>query len=242
MSSGLKRCVKDVSKPCTFCGECFSEIGAGDNTYLDATMEYGGKWAKEIIAGEPAPRSGKLDKYVYTIAKNYHNWGELYANPRGRFNGTGTMAGAKLYFGFSVALKAHPAEVPHIHSGVEEYLWFTGANLENMFDFDAEIEVSLGWDPDNMEKILITQPTVLRIPPNLYHCPYVFKRVGKPVNFMAMYLDGDWAKITRHKDAKGNYEYLFEGASLTKCIYNPELTCSHCGKCMQDRRAMAKKV
>jgi hypothetical protein len=27
---------------------------------------------------------------------------------------------AKLYFGFSVAMKPHPSEVPHLHFGAEE--------------------------------------------------------------------------------------------------------------------------
>lgn len=242
IASSLKRCVKDTSKPCTFCGECFKEMAEGDTTYMNSAMEYGKGWTAEIIAREPAPKTGKYDKCVFTIPVLYHNWGELYANPRGRFNGTGFLPEAKIYFGFSVAMKPHPSEVPHLHFGAEEYLWFTGSNLQNMFDFDAEIEVSLGYDPDHMEKFIITEPTVIRVPPGLWHCPYVFKRVDKPVNFMAMYLDGDWAKITRQKDEKGNFEYVFEGASLKKCVYNPELTCSYCGKCFQDRKNKAEPV
>jgi hypothetical protein len=33
-----------------------------------------------------------------------------------------------------------------------------------MFDFDAEIEVSLGYDSEHMEKFTITEPTVIRVP------------------------------------------------------------------------------
>jgi hypothetical protein len=233
ISPGLRRGGKGGQETPTFPSD-----KAGEKTdcceQTGSAAEYGAKWAEKLLRAEPAPRSGKYDKYVFTIPKGYHNWGELYANPRGRFNGTGFMPGARLYFGFSVAMKPHPAEIPHIHNGTEEYLWFTGANLEDMFDFDAEIEVSLGWDPDHMETVTVAEPTVIRIPPRLWHCPYVFKRIGKPVNFMAMYLDGDWAKITRKKDEKGDYEYLFEGASLKKCVYNPELTCVYCGRCFKE--------
>ena len=49
------------------------------------------------------------------------------------------------------------------------------------FNFDAEVEISLG---EESEKHVITEPTVLHIPKDVIHCPLNFKVVNKPVIFM----------------------------------------------------------
>ena len=85
-----------------------------------------------------------------------------------------------------------------------------------------------------MKKIVITEPTVVRVPPHLWHCPINFKRIDKPVGFLPVYPDGDWSKIIMQKNERGDSEYLFEAASLRKCSYNHEKVCSYCGKCMKD--------
>jgi oxalate decarboxylase/phosphoglucose isomerase-like protein (cupin superfamily) len=193
----------------------------------------------DLVNGEPAPRSGKLDHLVYTFPQEYHNWGETFANPRGKFRGVTQMPGATFYGGFSVALKANVMEVPHIHHANDEYLWFTGSDLANFFDFDAEIELYLGSDPDHMKKFVITEPTVVRVPPNTWHCPINFKRIGKPVAFLPVYPDGDWSKVVRQKDENGNDEYIYEAASLRRCVYEPEKICCYCGKCFSDKALKA---
>ena len=67
--------------------------------------------------------------------------------------------------GFDVILHETVMEFPHFHNAVEEYLMFVGSDLVNFFDFDAEIELWLGEDPDKLEKYVITAPTIVRIPP-----------------------------------------------------------------------------
>jgi hypothetical protein len=39
----------------------------------------------------------------------------------------------------------------------------------------------MGEDPDNLEKIVVTKPTVIRVPANMWHGPVNFKGVGRPV-------------------------------------------------------------
>ncbi|MFC1920165.1 hypothetical protein ACFLYQ_00390 [Chloroflexota bacterium] len=70
-------------------------------------------------------------------------------------------------------------EVPHAHD-FNQYLCFFGGNLENMFDFDATIELSLGKE---QKKHLIEKATVVFIPKGMHHCPLNFKRIDKPVLF-----------------------------------------------------------
>lgn len=69
--------------------------------------------------------------------------------------------------------------IPHSHP-FDEFLCFLGGNLENMFDFDATIELSMG---EEGEMYLIEQATVVHIPAGFVHTPLTFARVDKPVLF-----------------------------------------------------------
>lgn len=232
LGSSIQRCNLDKTKACTNCGQCIEacRIQGTHHPRMDFALE----WAREIAAAEPEPHSGKYDHLFFEYPVEYHSYGDTYANPRGKFRGITQMPDVNFFGGFSVVLGAHPMEVPHIHHARDEYLWFIGSDLSNPFDFDAEIELSLGWDPDDMEVIKITEPTVVRVPQNMWHCPINFKRIDKPVAFFPAYGDGDWSKIIRKKDDKGGAEYIFEAASLRKCVYNHDKICMYCGKCAKD--------
>ena len=69
---------------------------------------------------------------------------------------------------------------PHAHD-FDQFLHFYGADSQNIKDFDAEVEISLG---EEGEKHIITEPTVLHIPKDTIHCPINFKVVKKPLIFM----------------------------------------------------------
>ncbi len=69
--------------------------------------------------------------------------------------------------------------IPHSHP-FDEFLCFMGGNLENMFDFDATIELSMG---EECEVYLIEQAAVVHIPAGFVHTPLTFARVDKPVLF-----------------------------------------------------------
>ena len=225
---GIRHCVRDKEKICTYCGKCFSEMardaeaaGVADD-FLKPYYEM----------AERNPHSGKYDHLVYTMEPDYHQWGDTFANPRAGFPGVQVMEDSNLYYGYDIMLKECPMDDAHIHHAVEEYLMFTGADLMNPFaSFDAEITIMLGDDPDHMEEYTITSPTVIRIPPNVWHCPINFKRVGKPVNFMPIYPDGCWSKISREFKPDGTPRFVYEGVGLSRCRLHPEKICSYCGKC-----------
>lgn len=234
LGSSLKRCYFDKTKNCGNCGKCMREYNEQSAKPHHPNVDFAFNWAKEIANSEPAPRSGKYDKFFFELPVEYHNYGDIYANPRGKFRGITQMEDCNFYGGFSVALKPTNMEVPHIHHARDEYLWFTGSDIANIFDFDGEVELYLGWNPDEMEKIVITEPTVVRVPPNMWHTPINFTRVDKPIAFLPVYGDGDWSKIIRSQTEDGEYEYLFEAASLRKCVYDHEKICNYCGKCLSD--------
>lgn len=71
---------------------------------------------------------------------------------------------------------------PHTHD-FGQVICFFGSNPQDIYDFDAEIELFLGG-----EKQVITAPSMISIPAGLVHCPLVFRRVGKPVNWTEVML------------------------------------------------------
>jgi hypothetical protein len=78
--------------------------------------------------------------------------------------------------------------IPHSQK-FDEFLCFMGGNLENIFDFDATIELSMGIEG---EVCLIEQATVVYIPAGLIHTPLTFKRIAKPVLFHPIPLTPDY--------------------------------------------------
>lgn len=187
---------------------------------------------------------GKFDDLVFKIPKELHGW-YGFASPRGFFRGTTMMEKAKVYMDFSAVTKELPMEVPHTHHAVDEYLVFTGADFNNFFEFDAEVDIWLGEDPERLELFTLTEPTIIRVPPKLYHCPVNFRRISKPIMFSAVYLDGDWSKINRRVNADGREEFTYDGAGIRRCVLDRSKECVYCGKCaaqaMKDIKEKAQK-
>jgi hypothetical protein len=71
----------------------------------------------------------------------------------------------------------HP---PHIHKDAE-ILMLIGTNPDDPTDLGAEVELQMGAE---REKHTITRSTVVYIPPNLIHCPYIIKRTDRPWIFI----------------------------------------------------------
>ena len=116
-----------------------------------------------------------------------------------------------------------------------------GADPKNIFDFDAEIEILLGDDPDKMESKIITKPTVVRLPPTVWHCPIKFRKMKKPILFQAAFLHGTWGTITR-SEAKTEknyfsrkYTYDYMGDNVRFCKFNDQKRCNICGACFPEQ-------
>jgi hypothetical protein len=85
--------------------------------------------------------------------------------------------------------------IPHSHD-FDEFLCFLGGNLENIFDFDATIELSMG---EEEELYLIEQPTIVYIPAGLVHTPLTFKTINKPVLFHPIALTPNYYSNFKNK-------------------------------------------
>lgn len=176
----------------------------------------------------------KYDYLKWEMFPEEAHWGDWCAKPQAYFRGESSLPGAEYHVGFQVYNKSMDVEVPHFHHHAEEYLVFVGPNFPDVFDFDADIDLEIGNDPDHMETLHFDKPAIVRIPPNTWHCP-IHMHLRKPVLFQSVFLDGVWHKITRgDKQPEGSmysYEYIYEGDDVRMCRLEPGKRCNICGKC-----------
>jgi hypothetical protein len=124
----------------------------------------------------------------------------VFKEPRGQIERDGEIIfegifmkpeilGTKCQLLYSIVTKAHVNEAAaHIHD-FPIIMSFIGTNPRDIYDFDAEIEFSIGG-----EKQVITSTSVISVPAGTAHCPLIFKRVGKPLVFLEVMLTDNYAR------------------------------------------------
>jgi hypothetical protein len=98
--------------------------------------------------------------------------------------------------GYHCISKPMSFDFPHAHK-FPEMLCFIGGRAEDITDFGAEIEFTLGG-----EKHLINTPAVVSIPAGVKHCPIVFTKVTKPLVFLEISLTRIWEPGRRRPPQK----------------------------------------
>ena len=116
----------------------------------------------------------KYEKLFYEFQPEYNEAAaegvgtDFVYSPQAYFRGASQIPGAEYNVGFQIFVKPFFLDrIPHIHH-VDEYLIFLGGTFPNLFDFDAEISLTIG---EEMEEYIITKPTIVRIPAGVQHCP-----------------------------------------------------------------------
>ena len=151
-------------------------------------------------------------------------------SPQAYFRGATQIPGAKFNIGFQFFVKPFFLDrIPHRHE-VDEYLIFLGGTYPNLFDFDAEIELTIGKIGEDAEVFTITKPTIVRIPANVYHCPLNFKKVNKPVFFQAALMQDMFSSI--YETEEGGQKELWYNGPLP-CKLNPQKKCDCCRNCIE---------
>jgi hypothetical protein len=92
---------------------------------------------------------------------------------------------------YSVITEADPEgdeTEPHAHD-FPHVMCFFGSNPKDKCDFDAEIEFYMGG-----EKQIIDAPSIVTVPAGLYHCPLIFRRIGKPVTWVEVMLSSNYER------------------------------------------------
>lgn len=128
-------------------------------------------------SGDPGTKTGKYIVFC-TEASPFHpadnpNAFSMYLDER-------TTKGG-FYWNGGVIHKPNPPDwipgKPHYHDYIE-YVILYGSNPKDPFDLGGEVEFWLG-----DEKHTVTNTCVITIPAGLSHCPFIFKRVDRPIFF-----------------------------------------------------------
>lgn len=80
---------------------------------------------------------------------------------------------------------------PHKHE-FQQYLCFCSANPDDPYEFDAEVEISLG---EEGEKQIIDKPAMVNVSAGLAHGPLNFVRVDKPILFVDMSITDKYERV-----------------------------------------------
>ena len=192
---------------------------------------------KNYILTDAARANSRFGKLVFALPQERNEIAaegdpeDFVVKPQAYFRGASQIPGAEFNQSFQIFVKPFFLDrVQHRHIK-DEYLIFLGASFPNVFDFDAKIEFTIG-KGDEAETYLITQPTVVRVPAGVYHCPLNFKEVNKPVLFLATLLTPMFGGIYDLPD--GTTKELYYNGPM-QCKYNKEKKCDSCGKCLQER-------
>ena len=131
------------------------------------------KYAKYVM---PAP--------IKELGIAGYNWPSVYGH-KGEIGANCTLC-------FHYITEPFEEGPPHKHAA-HQIMCFVGSDLKDIRKFDAEIEIALG---DEGEVQTITSPSVVSIPPGRMHCPLRFKRLGQPVLFIEIVLEGSYQRYT----------------------------------------------
>ncbi|MBR4743075.1 MAG: hypothetical protein IK082_02645 [Oscillospiraceae bacterium] len=124
------------------------------------------------------------------------------------FWGDSCIPGATINLPYRAYLKTGFIDAePHFHRD-EEYLAFVGHDVRDAFEsFDAEIWLWMGENIDDMEKIVITAPTMVRVPKFWWHGPIEIRRLGKPLFFQPILYSAKYYAIRQRRGTEGPIYY-----------------------------------
>ena len=104
---------------------------------------------------------------------------------------------ARMTLGISVVRTPYMFHEPTHKHLFTEYFFFFGSNPLDMNEFDADVEFSFGAE---REKHVISSPTIVTIPPGVYHSPLNFARVGKPFYCLEAFLTSEYSGVDLGQD------------------------------------------
>lgn len=192
---------------------------------------------KHYILTEEEKKNSSFGKLVFEFPQEENeivaegDQADYVVHPQAYFRGARQIPGAEFNSSFQIFVKPFFLDrVQHRHPK-DEYLIFLGASFPNVFDFDANIEFTLGTG-EEAETYVIDKPTIIRVPAGTYHCPLHFKEVNKPVLFMAACMMPMFGGIYDLPD--GTTTEMYYNGPLP-CKYDPKKRCDSCGKCLHEK-------
>jgi len=169
---------------------------------------------ESLNAGAPAM---KYDKYFSTKGASKNQFGgEAIGIAGGK---DVTPPDAQMNLGISVVRKPYMFHEPTHKHLFTEYFFFMGSNPMDMNEFDADVEYTFGAE---REKHIISSPTIVTIPPGVYHCPLNYAKIRKPFYCLEAFLTSKYEGVDLGKDPneiripEPNYDRFF-----TKGVVRP---------------------
>jgi hypothetical protein len=152
---------------------------------------------------------GKYDKYIITDKKYIAKIEEGKA-PFFHVREIEQWSDLACSISFMPILKPLFMEKSTMKHEFDQVLCFLGGDMKNIFNFEGEVELSLG---EEAEKQIITRPTVVYIPKGLAHCPLNFKRIDKPILFLDISLTRSYS---RKEKAGGNWGKTLKDSEIIR--------------------------
>jgi len=181
----------------------------------------------------------KYEKLVLEFPAEYNDFNEILPigddrgfilSPQAYFRGASQIPGSRFNAGFQIFVKPFFIDRITHHHDVDEYLVFLGGTYPNLFDFDADIELTIGKPGVDAEVFNITEPTIVRVPAGVDHCPLNFKRVKKPIFFQAILMQDMFSSI--YDTEEGGTKELWYNGPLP-CNLDTAKKCDSCRNCVE---------
>ena len=148
----------------------------------------------------------------YFTPEDVKSFGPWCHSPQPYLHGEKDIPGSNLTAGFQVITAPVTLEDAPIMHREEETMFFLGAELPDVFaSWDAEVHFYMGPALDKLEKIVITEPTAVRVPANYWHGPLRFVRVDKPVLYQAAMFTGKPGFLKKVQTSDGALLEFIEG-------------------------------
>jgi hypothetical protein len=145
---------------------------------------------KSIPAEHKKPGPPKKTKYGDRIT-NMPVMVETFGNLPMVRSAMGKNHGVKVgWFLVPVVKPVLMVDTPHQHD-FDQFICITGSNPYNIGYLGAEVEIYLGKE---LEKHLITVPSIIHLPPGLIHCPIHYKKLNQPVFHLDIYLTDEYIR------------------------------------------------
>jgi len=123
-----------------------------------------------------------LEKYIKT---DIHSEKGQAAHPEVKFPVLGIITDEK-FGGHDFVMTWWPISQPfqmvsetHYHD-FDQYLMFFGGDAKNMMDLGGEVELTLGEQNGELQKLSITRATIVYVKAGMRHGPLNFKKVNDP--------------------------------------------------------------
>jgi hypothetical protein len=98
---------------------------------------------------------------------------------------------------------------PEVNNVDDQFLLFAGTNLDDVHEFQAEIELPMGKEK---QKFTITEPTFVYVPKGLVRGPVNFKSIKKPIAFWDIHLSTKYSENWMPSDCS---KYLAKPGMMT---------------------------